>query len=302
MEFEIMDKRLDGKVVVITGASSGFGKGAALRFASMGANVVVAARREDLLQALVTDCESRGGKALAVATDVSNSADVRNLYEKTMERFGQLDVWINNAGAAAIGKFTEVPLCDHFQVIQTDLCGTIYGSHFAMKEFEKQGFGTLINVASMIARIPAPYYGSYAAAKHGVLGLSGSLRQELAEKDLKDIHVCTVLPMAMDTPFFEHAANYTGKEATPLPPVSDAEEVVDVFVDLVFHPKAEVAVGRGAGVFSVSDSVAPGPTETMMAKNTHRAQMVDAPDAAMTPGNLKHPTAQGSGVHGKKKR
>lgn len=295
-----MEKRLDGKVIVITGASSGFGRGAALRFAEMGAYVVLAARREILLDELVSQCESLGGKALAVPTDVSNSAEVKNLGEKALEKFGHIDVWINNAGAAAIGNFVEVPVSDHFQVIQTDLCGTIYGAHFAMQEFLKQGFGTLINVASMIARIPAPYYASYSAAKHGVLGLSGSLRQELAEREIEDIHVCTVLPMAMDTPFFEHAANYTGKKAVPLPPVSDAEEVVDAFVDLLFNPKAEVAVGKGAVVFSVSDSVMPGATEAMMGKNTHKSQILEAPDAPKTPGNLKHPTSEGAGVHGDK--
>lgn len=297
----MVDKRLDGKVIVITGASSGFGKGAALKFASLGAHLVLAARREDLLDDIVERCKTIGGLAISVPTDVSNSADVKNLFEKTIEGFGRLDVWINNAGAAALGKFTEVPLADHFQVVQTDLCGTIYGSYFAMKRFEEQGFGTLINVASMIARIPAPYYSSYSAAKHGVLGLSGALRQELAEQESEDIHVCTVLPMAMDTPFFEHAANYTGKEAKPIPPVSDAEEVVDVFLDLIFNPKAEVAVGRGAGVFSVSDSVAPGLTEAMMAKNTQMA-LDAASDAEPSPGNLKHPTSQGAGVHGKHRK
>lgn len=297
----MVDKRLDGKVIVITGASSGFGKGAALKFATLGAHLVLAARREDLLADLVERCKTAGGLAISVPTDVSNSADVKNLFEKTIEEYGRLDVWINNAGAAALGKFTEVPLADHFQVVQTDLCGTIYGSYFAMQRFEEQGFGTLINVASMIARIPAPFYSSYSAAKHGVLGLSGALRQELAELENENIHVCTVLPMAMDTPFFEHAANYTGKEAKPIPPVSDAEEVVDVFLDLIFNPKAEVAVGRGAGVFSVSDSVAPGMTEAMMAKNT-RMTMDAAPDAEPSAGNLKHPTSQGAGVHGKHRK
>lgn len=288
---------MDGKVVVITGASSGFGKGAALQFAQLGATVVVAARRDYLLDELVAACITLGGSALAVPTDVSVLEDVEFLAQTTIERFGGFHVWINNAGAAALGLFTDVPLKEHKQVVETDLNGTIYGSYFAMRVFREQGAGTLINIASMVGKIPSPYYAAYSAAKHGVVGLSAALRQEVQLKNEENIHVCTVLPMAMDTPFFQHAANYTGHEAVPIPPLNDAQDVIEAIVDLAFNPKDEVKVGKGSGVFAVSDALLPGATEAMMAKNTHNAQIVEAPPAPPTRGNLAHPDTSGTGVH-----
>ncbi len=293
-----MQENLSGKVIVITGATSGFGKGATLRFAELGASLVLAARRTDLLNELAEHCSSVGSLALAVTTDVSLKSDVEVLYNQAIEKFGRIDVWINNAGAAAMGNFIDVPLEDHLQVVMTDLVGTICGSYFALKQFIKQGDGTLVNVASMIGRIPAPYYASYAAAKHGVVGFSASLRQELAAQKIEGVHVCTVLPMAMDTPFFEHTANYSGHESAPIPPMDDAQKVIDTYVDLVFNPKPEVTVGKGSGIFSAAHRVAPAATEAMMGATTHDSQIEKAAQSPPTAGSLIDADPAGTGVKG----
>jgi short-subunit dehydrogenase len=274
-----------GKVIVITGASCGFGRGVALDLARRQANLILAARSKDLIDDLAVECEARGAQARAVCADVSNLDDMRAVLQAALG-FGGLDVWINNAGAAAIGNFAEIPIADHHRVIETDLLGTIYGSYLALGQFQQQGFGTLINVASMIGKISAPYYASYAAAKHGVVGLSAALRQEMAQNDLPDIKVCTVLPMAMDTEFFEHAANYSGRKAVPIPPLNDANQVVDAIVNLIAEPKDEVMVGKGSQTFSLTNALNPGLTQSMMAANTHKAQMQDAEPAPNTSGNL----------------
>lgn len=274
-----------GKVIVITGASCGFGRGVALDLARHQANLILAARSKDLIDDLAVECEARGAQARAVCADVSNLDDMRAVLQAALG-FGGLDVWINNAGAAAIGNFAEIPIADHHRVIETDLLGTIYGSYLALGQFQQQRFGTLINVASMIGKISAPYYASYAAAKHGVVGLSASLRQEMAQNELPDIKVCTVLPMAMDTEFFEHAANYSGRKAVPIPPLNDANQVVDAIVNLIAEPKDEVMVGKGSQTFSLTNALNPGLTQSMMAANTHKAQMQDAEPAPNTSGNL----------------
>ena len=101
------EQNFSGKVVVITGASSGIGKGAALKFAEAGASVVIAARRGELLETLAQECQAAGGKALAVTTDVSKEADVIHLAQQAVSAFGRIDVWINNAGSGAVGRFEE---------------------------------------------------------------------------------------------------------------------------------------------------------------------------------------------------
>lgn len=190
------DSGLGGKVVVITGASSGFGKGASLRFAEAGAHLVIAARRTSLLEDLAQQCHAAGTNALAVTTDVSKEQEVADLAARAVHEFGRIDVWINNAGVGALGPFERTPLGEHVQVIGTNLMGTVYGSYFAYRQFLSQGNGILINVASELGRHTVPYYSSYTAAKHGVVGLSDALRQEIDQNGHTSIHVCVVMPTA----------------------------------------------------------------------------------------------------------
>jgi short-subunit dehydrogenase len=291
------DRNYSQKVIVITGASSGFGKGAALKFAEAGASVVIAARRDDLLEGLAAECEAAGGKALVVPTDVSVPDEVEELCNQALQRFGCIDVWVNNAGVGAIGRFDEVPLDVHLQLINTNLLGTICGSYFAIRHFRQQGAGILINIASVIGKVPAPYYSSYAASKHGVVGFSAALRQELKEDDMDNIHVCTVMPTSMDTPFFEHEANYTGHQAQPIPPTYDPQKVIDVIFDLATDPEDEVSVGGAGALMTFLHGLVPG-VEGMMAKQTRKVQMEKAPPEDEKTGSVFEPEAEGTEVTG----
>ncbi|HYG61198.1 MAG TPA: SDR family NAD(P)-dependent oxidoreductase, partial [Thermoanaerobaculia bacterium] len=198
------------RVVVLLGASSGFGKGVALELAEQGANVVVAARRTELLEELARECEQRGGRALAVTTDASDEGEVERLAEAAVAQFGRIDVWINLAGIGAFGRFEEIPLADHHRLLDVNVKGVINGSYFAMRRFRQQGAGTLINISSVAGRVGFPYYPSYSASKHAVTGLGVALNQELRLNGDRNIHVSTISPYASNTPWFEHAANYLG--------------------------------------------------------------------------------------------
>jgi len=290
------ENTLMGKVIVITGASSGFGKGAALRFAEAGASVVLAARRGRLLQELQAQCEDLGGGSLAVATDVSRMSDVERLFEKTLEGFGRIDVWINDAGVGAIGPFEKVPLKEHQQLVMPNLMGTVYGSYFAYRQFLRQGSGILINIASELGRHSVPYYTSYTAAKHGVVGLSDSLRQELDASDIRSIHICTVMPTAHDTPFFDHAANHTGREVLAPEPLHDPENVVETLYRLVIDPKDRQIVGGDGIVKVLMKNIAPRIREKRAAKQMHEQQMEQQPPAPDTSGAVFTPMPEGTGV------
>lgn len=293
-----MERTLKGKVVVITGASSGFGKGAARRFAQSGCLLVLAARRAHLLEELAKECEVKGARAVAAPTDVSKRADVERLAEKAVSSFGRIDVWINDAGVGALGAFEQIPLADHAQVIETDLMGTLYGSYFAMQQFQRQKEGTLINIASVLGKIPAPYYSSYTAAKYGIVGLSAAIRQELRQKKLADIHVCTVMPTTTDTPFFDHVANYTGHEVNPVPPLYEPSRVVDVLVRLAMQPEDEVMVGGAAKLTDVAHHLAPETAERLWARQVHKTQMEEAAPASAQSGALHQPMDAGTEVSG----
>jgi NAD(P)-dependent dehydrogenase (short-subunit alcohol dehydrogenase family) len=298
----VRSRSLLGKVVVLTGASSGFGKGAALAFADAGASLVLAARRDHLLDDLVAECEALGATARAVPTDVSRPTDVEALAQTALVEFGRIDVWINNAGVGALGPFEKIPLADHTQVIATDLLGTLFGSWHAYRRFLEQGSGVLINVASELGQHTVPYYASYAAAKHGVVGLGESLRQELEERKIENVHVCTVLPTAHDTPFFDHAANYTGHEVTPPKPLHDPENVIQAIVRLARNPKDEEIVG-GDGVTKIlMKRLAPRIARKMSGRLMHMTQIEKPPPAPDSPGAVRAPTETGTGVSAGRRR
>ncbi|TWT27342.1 SDR family oxidoreductase [Planomicrobium sp. CPCC 101110] len=282
-----------GLTVVITGASSGFGKGVAQKLGAEGANVVLAARRTELIEELAIEI---GPNALAVTTDVSQEEDVKHLFESAIAAFGSIDVWINNAAVGVIGPFTEVPTKDITRAVQINVIGTIYGSHYALRHFKEQKTGTLINVGSVSGKIPYPYYTPYSMTKFAVTGLSAALHQEIELEGWDKIHVCTVHPWATDTPWFEHTGNYTG-HAAELKPMDDPEIVIDAIIDLISNPKESVDTGAKAKSASISSHLAPGATETFNAKYVKKI-IQSAPPAPPTSGSLHEPMQRGTGVSG----
>ncbi|GAL85585.1 short-chain dehydrogenase/reductase SDR [Sporocytophaga myxococcoides] len=129
-------KKLQGKTFVITGTSSGFGQGVALKLGEYKANVVLAARRADLLEEIAAKIKLAGGSVLVVTTDVSKYEDIQRLADTTLKRYGYIDAWINNAGVGAIGTFWDIPIKDQMRVIDVNLKGVIYGSYEALQSSE----------------------------------------------------------------------------------------------------------------------------------------------------------------------
>ena len=284
-----------GKTFVITGASSGFGRGVALRLATLQGNVVLAARRTEVLEQLAAQIHEAGGSALVMTTDVSSPDEVQALAQAAIERFGKIDVWINNAAVGALGRFEDVPVDDHARVIDVNLKGVIYGSHAAMRQFRTQGFGTLVNVGSVESEIPLAYHASYAATKGGVMNLGAAIAEEVRLSGSETINVATVMPWAADTPFWEHAANYTG--GTPRMATMDGpEQVVEAIAWVSVNPRKRLPVGWKARGAVISHSLFPSLTERIAANIAHHWQIEKAPPAPPTTGSLYEPMQSGTTV------
>jgi short-subunit dehydrogenase len=246
---------LEEAVVVVTGASSGIGRAAALRLARRARGLALCARSEEPLAAVAAECEATGAETLHRALDVADEEAVEALAAATVERFGRIDVWVNNAGVIAYGPFEEIPSEVFRGVIETNLMGQVHGARAALPRFRAQGSGVLINMSSVWGRVSTPQVTPYIVSKNAVRAFSECLAGELVDEE--GIDVATMVPQAIDTPIFEHGGNYTGRQVRPIPPVLDVEEVARGIERCAENPKREVNYGQTGRALEILHAAAP---------------------------------------------
>lgn len=191
-----MSNGIDGKVVVITGASSGIGESSARHLARLGASVVLAARRKDRLQAIVADIQAEGGKATSHVVDVTRREDLIALVQHAVDTFGRVDVMINNAGLMAIAPISELRVDEWDSMIDINIKGVMYGIAAALPLFEKQGSGHFINISSVAGiKVFSPGGSVYSGTKYAVRAISDGLRHEVG----RSIRTTTIEPGAVDS-------------------------------------------------------------------------------------------------------
>jgi len=248
-----------GKVVIITGASSGIGAASARAFGRAGARLVLAARRLDRLQALAAEIEAGpgGAQALALAADLGQQADREGLIATTVTRFGRVDVLFNNAGFGRLDWLEKLdPLADIEAQLAVDISGVIQTTRQALPLMLAQKSGHIINMASMAGMVATPTYSVYAAGKFAVRGFSEALRREVTPFG---VHVSAVFPGGVDTEFASHAnINRKTRTTTPRWLRLSPEEVANAIIGLVRRPRATLILPRIVGLAVLANALLPG--------------------------------------------
>ncbi|GMV94851.1 MAG: oxidoreductase [Candidatus Hydrogenedentota bacterium] len=200
----MLSANIKGKVVVITGASSGLGEATARLLCSEGATVVLAARRADRIEALAAELVEQGGKALAVTTDVADRQQVKALVDKAVEAYGRIDVMLNNAGLMPLAPLEKLKTDEWDQMIDVNVKGVLYGIAAALPHMKQQKSGHIINVSSVYGHKLGPDATVYCATKFAVRALSEGLRQEVKPYNIR---TTVISPGAVATELLEHISD-----------------------------------------------------------------------------------------------
>jgi NADP-dependent 3-hydroxy acid dehydrogenase YdfG len=233
---------MQDKVIVITGASAGIGAALAEIVGKQGGRPVLLARREKELQEVAA---RSGPHALAVVADVTRRADVERAFAAALARWGHVDAWVNNAGRGISRLVSEITDADFDEMMTVNVKSALYGMQAVLPHFKERGAGHIVNVSSMLGRVPfANIRSAYSASKHALNSLSANLRIELSE-GYPGVHVTVVHPGVVATEFGSNAL-HGGFDSRKLPGAQSAEEVAQVIADVLERPRADVYTRPGA--------------------------------------------------------
>lgn len=205
-----MSNNISGKTIVITGASSGLGEATARLLSTEGANVLLGARRLERLESIAEDLSSQGGNAIAVATDVTDRAQVKHLVDSAVDAYGRIDVVINNAGLMQQSPLERLKVDEWDNMVDINIKGVLYGVAAALPHMQRQKGGHIINVSSVGGHKVLPPGTVYCATKHAVRAISEGLRQEVTPYNIR---TTTISPGAVDTELPTHITDEESAKA-----------------------------------------------------------------------------------------
>ena len=258
------------RTVLVTGASSGIGRATALAFADAGSNLVLVARRAQVLAKVAAEARKLGAQTLVAATDVTDPAAVAACFRKAVRRFGTVDIVVNNAGVLIPARVVDLRTADLQRMLDVNLIGALHVMQEAVKVMRRQGRGHVVNVGSLAGRRGFSPLGGYSATKFALVGLTEALRTELVGER---INVSLVLPSVIDTPMAtriqqDPASADTWPEALTLPP---SWVVWSIFLAIRFR-LAEIGVPPGSALLEKLAALAPGTTDTLLRRATDAAR------------------------------
>jgi short-subunit dehydrogenase len=290
---------MDPETVVVTGASAGLGRAIANEFGKRGAHVVLLARGQQGLEGAAAEIESLGGKAFTVPTDVADAEAVEAAAEAAEQKFGPIDIWINNAMTTVFAPVKEMKPEEYKRATEVTYLGVVYGTLAALKRMLSRDRGTIVQVGSALAYRSIPLQSAYCAAKHAIIGFTDSLRCELIH-DQSHIHLTTVHMPALNTAQFSWVKNKLDKKPQPVPPIFQPEVGARAVYWAAHHKRREVYVGGSTVGAIVGNKIAPGTLDHYLGRTGYKSQQTSEPDDPSRPDNLWAPLdeREDRGAHG----
>jgi NAD(P)-dependent dehydrogenase (short-subunit alcohol dehydrogenase family) len=284
--------------VVVTGASAGIGRAAALAFGKRGCRVALLARGMEGLAAAKREIEAAGGQALVIPTDVAAHEQVEAAAERVEKEFGPIDVWINNAMATIFSPFEEITPEDFERATQVTYLGAVWGTKAALKRMKPRNRGTIVQIGSALAYRSIPLQSPYCGAKSALRGFTDSLRSELIH-DKSRVHLTMVHLCAFNTPQFEWGRTSMDRQPQPVPPIFQPEVAAEAIVWAAQHRRRELWVGFPTVKAILATRIMPGLLDKFLASKAYSGQQADTPLPPERQDNLYRPVSDDHGAHGR---
>ncbi len=290
---------LKNKVVVVTGASGGIGRAAAVAFGDRGAKVALLARGRDGLEGARRQIDAGGGEALVIPTDVADAAQVEAAAAQVERTWGPIDIWVNDAMATIFAPVKEITPEEFRRATEVTYLGSVYGTMAALRRMLPRDRGTIVQVGSALAFRAIPLQAPYCGAKYAIRGFLDALRTELRH-DGSHVHVSMVQLSAFNTPQFDWGRTKMPRQPQPVPPIFQPEVAAQAIVWAATHRRRAVWVGWPAVKAILASKLLPaGLLDRYLAHTGYAAQLTDQPLPRNRPDKLFEPVGGDHGAHGR---
>jgi short-subunit dehydrogenase len=285
-------------VSVVTGASAGVGRAIARALGARGDRVTLIARGPRRLEQARQEIESLGGEALVFPADVADAAAVAHAAAATEERFGPIDLWVNNAMVSVFSPVRQMRVEEYRRVTEVTYLGAVHGTLAALERMLPRDRGVIIQIGSALAYRAIPLQSAYCAAKHALQGFTESLRSELYH-DGSRVRVTMLQLPAVNTPQFDWVRSRLPHRAQPVPPVYQPEVIADAVLYAAEHEREEMYLGMSAVKAIVGNRIMPRLLDHYLGRTGYASQQTDVPEDPGRPDNLWEPVEGDFGAHGR---
>jgi short-subunit dehydrogenase len=286
------------QVVVVTGATGGVGRAVAHAFAKRGAHIGLLARGRESLEQTAEEIRSLGGQALPVPTDVADAEQVEAAAVAVEERFGAIDVWVNDAMATVFARFLDTGASEYKRATEVTYLGAVYGTMAALRRMHERDQGTIVKVGSALSYRAIPLQAAYCGAKFAIRGFTDSIRTELLA-DRSRVHITMVQLPGVNTTQFNWCRSKLPKHPQPVPPIYQPEIPAEAVYWAAQHRRRELWVGYSTVEAILGNKLAPGIADRYLACTAISGQQVDdLPVGPDRPDNLYEPLPDKAATHG----